>query len=719
MAIAQMIGKKKTPEKPSEAPPVRRKKKKPSERLATVLSETAPAAAVELMRNNEPFSFPSGSTWSLLFLDTEDIGGLNKRQNKDEAKGSIIQLITSDQIRTVVTGTMLDEDVMCVIPDAMTLDRMSEFSILTQAPYRWAVAHQDVNGELVVDIVSESTSSEPLRATYQQACAIAQGDMSLRDALGSEAWARFSGENVDREHASSTDTASIAVVPDETPELNDSSSSFIDPDEHQVEFAPHDNGDDAIDDNLEDEIEGLGDVVDPDTPIDADDAPADHTIDASDVRHDDDNDIEDVPVDSSDIDMSDDIDGDDSHETVLADSEELRSAIARRYLSEDLDIAVDLSEFLTTFSVGAPTVQIAVPEGASEWLGDQIHQLARQANADLALIRQHHEQLLQTTFVSLMSNHAEEVIRSVAPDREGSRYKALADEIHKRHEAKVAGKEQTIRERKAEIKQAFDKEINEVRQRAANDAEARHRVRHKAKVEREYLTAVTEIDKQIENELASDQQELLKIRRQDAELRLQVGATKIFDVLSEHQEKMQKAEKEALDTWTKKCEELADTYRKADITQVQVLEEHNRTSTELETIKRQHADELRALEQTHADHMARMETEMDRVRTESATQLREKDAEWSHTIELEKAKTDAEMRQSVELRERIATIEEDVKRRYESRIAEMETDRQAQAHDLARLESMQSRSSKMLIVMIVSLALLCGVAGIIFGMGLG
>lgn len=173
------------------------RKKKPDELLASVVRETAIPAAVELLRSNTRFVFPSGTAWVMLVLAADAIDGLSKRHGRDEAKGSIIELIGSDQIRTVATAEMLEAEVFGIIPDNETLARMEEYSLLTGANYSWAVVWQQSSGDLLVDLVSD--------AAFVQACSVAAGTTSLEEAVGKKAWEEHSGLV--------TETGTVQAVP--------------------------------------------------------------------------------------------------------------------------------------------------------------------------------------------------------------------------------------------------------------------------------------------------------------------------------------------------------------------------------------------------------------------------------------------------------------------------------------------------------------------------
>ena len=138
---------------PSEAvqdTPKPKKKKKPKDMLSSVLHESVVEAAIELFAANEPFiiSIQGETQYVGLFLDTEDIGGLSKKQAKDEAKGSIVECMNAGRIAVYVTPDMLESECLVIIPNAISLDAMEEFGLLSDAPYKVAYISED--GEVSV-----------------------------------------------------------------------------------------------------------------------------------------------------------------------------------------------------------------------------------------------------------------------------------------------------------------------------------------------------------------------------------------------------------------------------------------------------------------------------------------------------------------------------------------------------------------------------------------
>ncbi|MGW3197177.1 hypothetical protein ACWDBD_21815 [Streptomyces sp. NPDC001118] len=671
------------------------RKKKPDELLASVVRETAIPAAVELLRSNTRFVFPSGTAWVMLVLAVDSIGGLSKRHGRDEAKGSIIELIGSDQIRTVATAEMLEEEVFGIIPTDETLARMEEYSLLTGATYAWAVVWQKPSGDLLVDLVND--------ATFAQARFVAAGTTSLEEAVGKKAWEEHSGLVAE---AGATAPAPAVLGEDEGDAIFDGIP-----------------GDEGADEGLYDEPL-FSDVVDEDEGADApmfdedaagiDDAGTVPVESATDYDGDEAAGYE--GFDETDAGYGVEGDYQEAGDTVLpADQAQVRDVIARRFLSEELDLDVRLDEFNATFAIGAPVVQIAVPEGATEWLGDQVAQLNRQANADLIQLRSAHEDELRALYVNLMSAHTEQVIRDVATDRAGSRYKLLKDAAEAEHQQRQTEKDEKIRARRAEIAKDYESQASKVAQQAALSAELQYKERNRSKMEREQIDSVAEIERDIEDTHAHNQQEILRVRRSDATLKMQTGQTRIFEVLAERQSEYLAAEEERLNQWKSEIQRIVDDNRKADIVQSEALAEHLRTTDEIGVLRREQQNQLESVRSEHADRIRRMEDELERNRKDAITQMTARDAEWQHNLDLEKEKTNYQVARVTDLLQQLSTVEDSVARRYKARLTEMQADKESYANELARASEMQSRSNKILVVMIVTLSLLMGAAGFIVG----
>ncbi|ADK68941.1 hypothetical protein [Gordonia sp. KTR9] len=154
-------------------------------RLSSVVSESTPGAALELLRLNTPFTFPDLNASVMLVLPTVgDFGGLSRR-SKDEARGTIINLIAADNIHAVVTAELLADDALGIVPDVESLARMEEISLLTDARYLYAVACEDVEtGEVkVFSVPPRSQETAVSGKLFEQALAISQGQLDVTSVL--------------------------------------------------------------------------------------------------------------------------------------------------------------------------------------------------------------------------------------------------------------------------------------------------------------------------------------------------------------------------------------------------------------------------------------------------------------------------------------------------------------------------------------------------------
>ena len=679
------------------------RRKKHDELLSSVVRETAIPAAVELLRSNARFVFPSGTAWVLLLLTADAIGGLSRRHGRDEAKGSIIELIGSDQIHTVATAEMLESEVFGIIPTEETLARMEEYSLLTGAEYAWAVVWQKPSGELIIDPVNE--------ATFAQARAVSAGTTSLEDVVGGQAWAEHSGlvgeDAVDPADAAQADTEPVKVGDeDDGDEVFGSAPGDVvaDRDDEPVFGDVLDDDDEGADAPVFDEDSGVDVGIDDTGGVSVDPEHVDGTFDETD--------------DSDGLEGGNQEDGyvQDAQGVVsLADQGEVREVIARRFLTEDLDLAIRLDEFHATFAIGAPVVQIAIPQGATEWLGDQLAQLSRQANADLAQLRFAHEDELRALYVNLMSAHAEQVIREVATDREGAPYKLLKEAAEAEHHERLSEKEQQIRTRKAGIVQDYEEQAAKLGRQAAMQAEIQYKERNRPKMERAQTDAVAEIERIIENDRTRDLQEILRVRRQHAALKMQTGQTRIFNLLQEHQSRYLSAEEERLGQWKVEIQRIVDDNRKADIAQSETLAEHHRITDEIGDLRRKQKALVESMSTEHADRIRRMEDELARNRQDAVTRMTARDEEWQHNLNLEREKTASQTARVSDLLRQLEKVEDTVTRQYEARLSELTADKESYANAMARTSEVHGRSSKTFTVLVVAISLLTGVAGFIIG----
>lgn len=670
------------------------KKRKPQEMLSSVVKESTVGAAVALLRENEGFALPSGKSWVVLALPVENIGGLSMKQKNDEAKGSIIELITADEITTVATSDMLESEIFGIIPSAKTLGRMDEFSLLKNAKYLWVVLTHTPDGTLSADPVAD--------ATYADALNVSEGHSSLAQILPA-VWAWGGGEG---QTAATSEVAPVTVekpidisvdeplTGDAVP-FDEDDNPFGDASDAGEE--PIDYSKLADDENEAFDSEGLGEFEQ-------------EFIELSNQ--------EDQVREATGNPSEDQVDFEDQlyyqHDRVV-DEEEVRASIARRFLSSDLDLEVDLETFEVNFNTALPAITFPLEDDSTDWLGRQVNQLARQANTELEHLHYNNENALRELYVSLMSQHIERVIVDVSPDREGTYYNRLMQAAKADlADRQKSGPEEVSALRK-ELNERYEAEAATRGRQAAEQAMLRYKEQNRPRHERELAEVGLTSERASEEFFDGAQQIILDTRRKDAQARMDMGKTKILDVLMEHQQVHRDAEEALLKSWSAEMMKFIDENRKGDIARSEALAEQLSRDTQIETLKAEHAARVLEMRAEQDARIAQLDGDILKVRNEAVTELNAREETWKHNLSLEQQKTDSANSRVQDLINQFDQLGPTLEGQYTNRIATLQSDKESYSLELERASKIQSRANKIMVVLIVVLALAALAVGFIVG----
>lgn len=683
-------------------PAASKRKRKPNERLASVVKESAPGAAIDVLARNEAFVLPRGAGWLVLLLnvDTPSFGGLSVKHKGDEAKGSIIELITADHIEVVVTAEMLEEEVLGIVPTAETLERMSEFSLFTGAAYAWGVMMQAEDGSLLANPVD--------KATYAEATSISTGRLSVQERLP-EVWAWALGEEPPEavaEEDLATDEPDYDAA-DSEPPAPEPQEGFADESQEPFGAAEAPAPAPAPEPLLDPEDEGAVDYG----AMDAEYA------DAA-ANYDDDVDYGDGADEGDAYGGLDD--GGDLSEYVAAnyerevDEDEVRETLVRRLSPEDLDLEIDVEEFARAFSTDAPSVRIEVGH-ADAWLADQVADYVRQANAQIEKMHADHGAELLREYVSLMSLHSEKVTRDFSPSRPGTQYYELMNAARADFEEdKRRGADEVARERQ-DISRRFESEADEVARAAADAAKARFHAQNRVLRERLLSEAGLSIEARNEERFAHNRKVLLDMRRRDASLAMELGSTKAMQLLAERQDAQRKQQTALLKEWTDRITAFIDDNRKQDVARTETLAEQLRHTTQVQELTDQFAREREAMAAQHAERIRELEAEVVANRERAVIELREREAQWGHSLEMEQQKTVGAHSLVASLEEQMRGLGESYKSKYDQQIATLREDKESYARELERANHIQSRANKILVVLVIVMTLAALAVGMIVG----
>lgn len=697
------------------------KKRKPATRLSSVVNESATGAAIDLMKQNPAFALPNGASWVGLLLNADDIGGLSQKQKGDATKGSIIELIAADKIQVIATKAMLDEEFLGIIPTPETLDRMDEYGLLTGAPYYWAVFRAEDDGQtLLADAIQD------VSASYAQAVEVSRGEISLGELLP-DVWSWASGEDqVVPAEELNPETMPVTEVPAEAElalvgtSAGSSGASALGVDVDPLGDAFSD--EDAV-------VVDYGALAADDAVLDLDDAAFEAEFEGITQAFDDEEDSL-APMWQSD-DYVDEEDGNNagaSEESAagylqyieenrdrVVDEQEVRDTIARRFLSNDLDLVVDLAEFDRTFGTEAAAVSIEIADDPSDWLGSQVAQISRQANAELARLHQANNDELREIFIETMALHVEKTMAVVSPDTPGSQYFALMEGAKKDFEAQRTAAPQEISAQRREITARFESAAESRATQAAAHARAMYEDKNRPKLERDLAEAGLEVDRRHEEQYAHDRQTVLEMRRKDANVRMDIGTNRIFESLSERQALQREAERKLLEHWNSELTRFIDENRKDNVARTSTLAEQLARENQVAALKSEHTARLRELRTEFAERERRLDSELIRNREEALSQLSARRNEWNSALELEKERTRAKGALVDQLTEQINALGAHYEEQYQGRILNLETDKDGYVQELGRANAAQKRTNNLMTLLVVTISLATLAVGVIIG----
>ncbi|WP_020379983.1 hypothetical protein [Nocardiopsis prasina] len=703
----------------------RAKRRKPEEMLASVVRESTVNAVIDLLKQNEPFVLPGANSWAALALPVDYIGGLSKKHQKDEAKGSLIELINHDHIQAITTRYLLDEEVLGIIPTPQTLERMEEYSLLTNTTYHWMVLSPSPDGqELLVNPVNGK------EASFADVVAIANGSRSLADHLP-HVWAWT--------QAIDTPSPPVNTPPAGTPPLphtvpggpaqragHDAPTVFGHGAPTAATRQPEADADDHFESNVAAEPlvfgEGVEEAFSAGTDLDAEPDLEDHGHD--DLVAYDDEDDEDYDTEVDDEAGSEDWEQYAQHHRDREFTEEqVRASIARRFLSGDLELEIALDEFEATFDTRAPAVRLELGDRGTEkptdWLGEQVSLLANQANSELAKLHRNHRRELRGLFVETMSLHVESVMRAVDEQREGSVYQSLMVAADTEYGELRSKAPEDVSAQRSEITRRYEEDADNRAETAAAQARQAFWDRARPEFERRIADVALEVERRNEERHTHRRQLVLEMRRKDAQTRMQLGTTRAFQLLSEREAIQRQAEMDLLSQWNAKLTRYIDDNRKQDIARAEALAVQLQLDTSVEKLKAEHARRSEELRAGHENQMLRLKADLNRLtsdlersREQAEVRMREREGEWHH-----KAQINNQMYS--DLVEKTRNMTDTMHQEYQGQLMALNRTNHASIEELNRANNVQRRANKILFVLMAVFALAAVGVGVIIGWWFG
>lgn len=687
--------------------------------LTLVIDETEPGAALDIIRQNTEWLLPNGIGVILALpvdasIDDGGIGGLGKVSSKgNEDKGSILQRIADDKIQVCATEDMLRHNILGVIPTPASLgpDGMGEYTLFDRAKFLLTSVTPRPDGTLETVPVHfdeatgliEVPDGDIDTVTLAQAQEIASGSITLASLIPT-LWKRLGGDGVEEE-------AVEEVAPEEVHEDTAPAAPTLPPTAAQsesveaVENLPHFDPDDIPDELMVDELpsdEGLYDEDDEDeNPFDdIEEAPAPAPHVPTQIEE-----VEPEPVAPVD-------------ERVFT-QDAVRTAVARRFLDDSLNFAVDMTPFETLlgYEVDTPAQFSLDHLDSTNWLDGQIKMLSQQANTVLADQRRRDIEELRNLFFSLVSRTGDEISSQMSIDEDadntwaktmaevnGNETKALADLIDISEKEKAVLADRYQQEREAFIQARIGEE------------RVRYDERHKPALTRQMDDLEASIRLDIESDYEARRYEILRARKTSARGAFDAAITKVMDHLIEKRAEQVQREAELIEKFRVEMSDFLDENRKEDIARTQALQEQ----LSRQNIVEEKSAEFAAREQELHEQIARERDEahkrvlaaqdeankvLERMRQENDAQLAQARAEVERANE--RVKEEAE---------RVGVVRDEIARQFQSQVESLQTDKQLLMDQMDRENLVAKRANRLYIALAVLVALAFLALGVIIGM---
>lgn len=702
-----------------EVRPSPRKKIKPNERLDSVISESVVASALEVLRENARFQL-SPQAWVILVVSSEALGGLGKKHSGNEAKGSIIEHIEQDQIQVLATDSMLGEEVFGIIPTKETLQVMDEYSLLTNANFVWSVVELTDDGGLTVKPTNNGgtyfnkNNPDAIRPDggYKEAVAIVEGTLLLRTVLPSlwdwsaedredesEAPEEAAAPAEDIDVADGDSTEVMAVTPDE--------SDDEDPMSGAAEGAP---GDDEgvdysqLDDEADDEAED--DDAEGEEFIEDELAPTESAQDESSADADED---DEEGVDQAYLDYV------EENQDRVVREEEVRATIARRFLSDDLHLEIDLEEFNTTFDVDAPAVEFPVAQDSTDWLGSQVVQLANQANAELQKLHRDHTDELRESYVNLMSKHTEEVLDKVSMVKGDTVYVKMTAAADAEYDQALRSVDDLASTQRNEITARFEAQSEERAQQAAANARSEFTNRNRPQYEQNLAEVGTVLQRRTEEAREYRRQETLQYRTSQARKLMDLGSNRALKILSERQMEQRDLEMQTIRAWSDEMSRFIDENRKNDLARASTLASQLEKDTQIAELREEQRARVESLGAERDLSIQRLRVELANDHEEAQRKLNSREIQLQSQIEAERTRAEASQATVISLTRELDQADARASRVFHEEIKQLKTANDLKVAELDQAHQGNKRQNTYLALVALVFVLAAAGVGLVFG----
>lgn len=646
--------------------------------LSGLLHESVPETALSFFKANSTFTVEhdGAEMYIGLMLDTSAIGGLSKKDRRDEVKGSIIEQINSGRIRTFAPLQMLKDGKFVIIPDAETLDVIMEYSLLSNAPYK--LAYVDGNANVYPTDVSVS---------YAQMVNVAEGTSDISTILG--------------EHRAEDTSEDLEPVEDEQDDVMPEDDNIED------DVEAEDMEDDVPDDFSDDEPE-----LD-----DAPDEPVDDFAGEDDIEDEDDEIVEDED-DGSDDDEYDEYEEEEEPEQDITEND-IEKTLNRRFHSMELGLEVTTNPFDLHFGEAYNALTLFRTDRPAGWLNDYLNEISSEANETLIQLHNKNLFVLRTMYLNLINKGCMSIEQTLDTERADGKYGKLLNAIRRAKVAEIENLDMRVSAKKTEIDDAWQKKLTEVGEQAASAARRQYEDRYYEQHQMELFNVEPDMRESIEAEALRAKAEMLDNRRQDAAKRLDMIESETLIEITKKYAEMLDDEKKVYDEYHTRIVNYLDDNRKEDIAHTNALAEELAQKTKADKVKDEYTVKINAMTAEFEAKRQQSADELARIQRRCDEELAERQARYDSIVDDLNKQIEQLKEERRELLENYKAMDGRIHGEYASRINQMENDKAAVSEELKHVTEVHKRTSRIAIFAVIVIAIACAAIGIIFGYSAG
>lgn len=639
--------------------------KKKMSNLAQIFHESVVSTAIDIFKQNDMFVHRTADDeeeYIGIILDTASIGGLDKKSKKDEAKGSIIECINSGRLSAFITPDLMDMEYICFIPNVTTVECMSEFSLLMNAPYEFCKVSED--GDVL--LLNKKT-------TYTEIKELIETEGSINDILG---------DNKLDDGASDKDD-------DDIPEFNEDDDSF-----EKKEY------DDDVDEIPED-VEGDDSFEIPELPEEYEetDVPSANTESNTDSA------LDDAYAAAFETEIM-------PEQTVTPEMQE--AAVTRRFYSSELDIDISSDPFDAQFMQTGDVARFDTQRPAG-WMNEQLNEIARQANTELDNIHKKNIWQLRDMYFRLCTSNYENVRNTLDIATADTNYGQMVFDLKAEKAGNIEKIDIEVSKRKQEVEQRWQQRLKEVGMEAARKAQHSYKEKHSKEHDEEMFNIEKQVRASIEADFNDRYREILNQRVREGRILYDLAVTEVLDECARMYTVYSQEEHAKYTEYAKMMQNFADECRKDDKARTEVLKEDLAQQEKADKVL---AEQTKRMETFAAEQKVQREkllSELDEQKKSFELRIDNMRKDKDEKIEQLERDLDAANKRYDDMANRLAHADDIAARKYEARIEEMRQEIIAARESNDKLSDSTNQKNKM-VIFVAIMAVMCALAfGAIIG----